>query len=122
MLSSVAMGKTAGHKIKMLLAERKWKNIHLASAAGINLTTLGRWINDEQEPRVLEFLKVARALGVSLDWLVDPEQDYPPPSGPAEFLGSVEVPPPLPPSLEPKGNHLPAGKGVNGPTKRTRKR
>lgn len=120
MLPCSTMAKTAGHKIEMLLAERRWKNVDLSEATGINPTTIGRWIRDEQEPRIYEFFKVARALGVSLDWLVDPDQEYPPPSGPAVVLGSIDVPPAK--LVEPDGQDVAARKRIHGPPKRPRKR
>lgn len=122
MLLYIAMGKTLGHKIGMLLADRRMDNQALAASMGVANSTVGRWVKDEQKPSVFEAFRVARFFGVSLDWLADNEQDYPPPSGPAAVVGVIDVPPQSPPSLEPKGNHLPTGKGVNGPTKRTRKR
>ena len=54
MLSCVVMGKSIGHKIAILLAERRWRNTDLAVASGISLPTIGRWINDTHEPKARE--------------------------------------------------------------------
>lgn len=63
MPSCVVMGKSIGHKIAILLAERRWRNTDLAVASGISLPTIGRWINDTHETKkALAERKSERAL------------------------------------------------------------
>jgi len=118
------MGKSIGHKIAILLAERRWRNTDLAVASGISLPTIGRWINDTHEPKARELFKVSRALVVSLDWLVDDEQDYPPPSQMKEtYIPRTGVPSvPIRSPDRPDSEHLVTGQGQDAPTRTRRKR
>lgn len=52
----------------------------VSRAAGLKANTLSTYIATRSIPRADIALKLARALGVPLEWLVDDTQDWPPPS------------------------------------------
>lgn len=119
MLTYAIMGKSLGHKITLLLANRRMTRKALAEGLEVYPSTVGRWADDKQSPTVADALRLARYFDVPLDWLADPEQDYPPPSGPATPLG-----PPLDltklASNQPHGQDQPARDRTGGPARRRR--
>ncbi|MFQ5494145.1 MAG: helix-turn-helix domain-containing protein [Phycisphaerae bacterium] len=47
--------------------------------AGLPSNSISNWINDGRAVRASYGVRLARALGVTSDWLFDDEQDLPPP-------------------------------------------
>lgn len=63
--------KTTGQKILMLREEKQLKQSELAQAIGVTEATLSRYENDKRKPRGEIALKIAKALNVSIDYLLD---------------------------------------------------
>jgi transcriptional regulator with XRE-family HTH domain len=65
---------------KMLAAmtARGWDQKELARSVGLPEGRVTKW-KSTGEPTARQALAIARALGVSLEWLADDTQDYPPP-------------------------------------------
>ena len=51
----------------------------IAKAAGLPATAISNYLNRKYAPQADTALKLARALGVPFDWLIDEEQGWPPP-------------------------------------------
>lgn len=64
-------------KIRRLVGERPLAGV--ARRAGLDPTALSAILNNRYMPRLDRAQKIAFALGVSLDWLGDDEQGWPPP-------------------------------------------
>jgi len=60
-----------GTRLKRLRAAAGLTQAALADRAGVPLTTLRNWEHDRREPLVTTAGKLARALGVSVDALLD---------------------------------------------------
>jgi transcriptional regulator with XRE-family HTH domain len=60
-----------GTRLKCLRTRAGLTQAALAERAGVPLTTLRNWEHDRREPLVSTAGKLARALGVSLDLLVE---------------------------------------------------
>ena len=52
------------------MRETGWKGIDLAAAAEVTPTSVSRYLAAKAEPRSAELLRIARALGVSMEWLL----------------------------------------------------
>src|SRR4051794_10286382 len=65
-------------KVRNLLKERRLSQSDLAEALGTSQPQVSRWLEGGTPPRWDYLLKMARALGVSVDYLIDAEQDEPP--------------------------------------------
>jgi transcriptional regulator with XRE-family HTH domain len=59
------------------LAEGRIKSF-VCRQAGLHPCALSAYLHRGQIPSAEVALRLARALGVSVEWLVDPEQDWPP--------------------------------------------
>jgi len=69
---------TIGEKIATLCRERHWELKYLAEKVGIPYTTLLSYVNRRQRmPPLDSAFLIAKALGVSLDWLGDPAAELP---------------------------------------------
>ena len=68
-----------GEKIKHLRVERRLKLEDLANSADTNVSTISRLENGKRDVYASVLVRIASALEVSLDWLVDEDQGYPPP-------------------------------------------
>jgi transcriptional regulator with XRE-family HTH domain len=75
-------------KLKILMAERDVKGTALAARIGVKQQQVSRWTNAKTVPDINEARALANYFRVSLDWLCDPEADYPPPAvlGPPRVL------------------------------------
>ena len=81
---------TLVEKLRALLRERDLSRADVDDAAGFKENITSNLINQKSEPKVKKALALARALGVSLDWLADDDQGLPPvPAG--ETLGFVRL-------------------------------
>jgi transcriptional regulator with XRE-family HTH domain len=79
-----------GEKLAELLAQRHQSRRSLATSIDLPENTVNDLVNKHYEPGVFRALALARALGVSLDWLADDDQGLPPvPAG--ETLGFVRL-------------------------------
>lgn len=61
---------TMGEKINEVLKERKMSQRDLANKIGVDETTLSRYISDSRQPRLDVLIKIARALDVSVEYLI----------------------------------------------------
>jgi transcriptional regulator with XRE-family HTH domain len=61
--------ETMGHRLQRLRKDAGFSQSALARATGIPVTTIRGWEQDRRIPRIDSALKVARALGISLDEL-----------------------------------------------------
>jgi transcriptional regulator with XRE-family HTH domain len=50
---------------------RGWKGVDLAAAAEVTPTSVSRYLSGKAEPRSAELLRLARALGTSMEWLLE---------------------------------------------------
>ena len=62
--------KTLGDKIKARIEEMGLSQKDAAQAIGISQQRLGNYAQDTRKPNVIILIKIARALGVSTDWLL----------------------------------------------------
>lgn len=69
---------TLGHKLDMLLSQRRMKAIDLAAQLELSPSTVTRWVRDEANPTMRLGLRLARYFDVSMEWLADDSQGYPP--------------------------------------------
>lgn len=65
-------------KIWKLLEKRGMSAAELSRATGIRQSRLSQLGKDDGKLRLPEALRIARALGTSLEYLADPEMDEPP--------------------------------------------
>lgn len=63
--------KTIGEKIQLLREELNLNQRELADLVGITEATLSRYENNKREPKGLILAKLAKALNVSTDYLLD---------------------------------------------------
>ena len=67
-------------KIKLVRVEQGLSSGELADKAGIHINTLSRIENGANNNTSADTLyKIAEALDISFDWLMDEDQGYPPP-------------------------------------------
>lgn len=59
-----------GEKIKQLRKEKDWSQKDLAKATGLNWTIINRYENDKAFPNSESLIKLAKALGVTTDFLL----------------------------------------------------
>lgn len=82
-------------KVERIRSERGWTQQQLAEAVGVRQATVSDWkAATSKGPNVLVALRIARALGVPLDYLADPDMDELPTSAPAvppEIVALVRV-------------------------------
>lgn len=78
---------TFAEKLKRLTEEGGKSK--LATKAGLPPTAISDYINKGNVPRSDKALQIAKALGVSLDWLVDDSQEWPPPAPTPHALDRV---------------------------------
>jgi transcriptional regulator with XRE-family HTH domain len=69
-----------GEKIRARRDLARLSQEELAERVGVAQSTLGRWEAGTGEPKLRQALALARALGVSLDYLADDALDEPPPA------------------------------------------
>lgn len=60
-----------GDRIKKLRMEKKWKQSDLAEKAGISREAVGNYENNRRQPPVDIASRIAAALGVSADYLIN---------------------------------------------------
>lgn len=68
-------------KLKWLMQSRGWKQSHLARVSGVADSTVSHWLKGKikGKPDLDTGLKLARAFGVTLDYLADDGMDQPEP-------------------------------------------
>lgn len=52
------------------MAKKRWKNTELAKATKISPTAIGRYLNDERQPRIEQVIEIASVLDVNIDDLL----------------------------------------------------
>lgn len=72
-------------KLRKLLDAQGLSQSELAAAIGLQPSRVSRWARGEGEPTRVQLVRLARALGVTADFLADDAQDEPDPGpSPAE--------------------------------------
>lgn len=66
-------------KIRRLLKAHRLSQADLARSLGTNQQQVSRWLEAKTPPKAAYLLKLARALGVTADYLIDDAQDEPAP-------------------------------------------
>jgi transcriptional regulator with XRE-family HTH domain len=69
---------TFAEKVRTLLKACRLSQSDLAEALGTSQPQVSRWLEASTPPRSDYLLKMARTLGVPVDYLIDAEQDEPP--------------------------------------------
>jgi transcriptional regulator with XRE-family HTH domain len=72
---------TFGEKLARLTTERRIPKSHASTAAKLPANAISDYISKGYVPRADTALRIAHALGVTLDWLADDTQEWPPPDG-----------------------------------------
>lgn len=65
---------TLGQRIRQQRDKRGITRFALAITLSTTERTIARWERDEAEPTLATLARLAAALGVTLAWLVDPDQ------------------------------------------------
>lgn len=55
------------------MKSRGWKGVDLASASDVTPTSVSRYLGGKAEPRAAELYRLAKALDVSMEWLLTGE-------------------------------------------------
>jgi transcriptional regulator with XRE-family HTH domain len=74
-------------KLNRRLVELGWNDTRLAKEAGASKSAVGKWTNGESLPRVDFAYKVAKAVGLPIDYLVDDEMAEVPEEPPPRIEG-----------------------------------
>jgi transcriptional regulator with XRE-family HTH domain len=72
-MAKSAQFKNAGSRIARARSQRGWNRNQLARASGMSWANLTRYEEGENEPSAGKLLRIAEALGVSVDWLLGRE-------------------------------------------------
>jgi transcriptional regulator with XRE-family HTH domain len=67
--------KRAPEKIIRQLDRLRWNQKRLSVETGIQESRISRWLDKDGNPKPLQFLAIARALSVTVDYLIDDHQD-----------------------------------------------
>jgi transcriptional regulator with XRE-family HTH domain len=82
-------------KLEHLCERKRWSQRDLAKAAGgVSPSTMSNWFSGRSEPDLSAAHAIARALGVSLDYLADDdatEPSAPPPNTSAEMIAIAAI-------------------------------
>ncbi|HOQ87811.1 MAG TPA: helix-turn-helix domain-containing protein [Phycisphaerae bacterium] len=78
-------------KLLRLQAERGYAWAKIERNAGLSRNRISNMINQGTMPAADDGIKLARALGVSAEWLFDEDQGWPPPDNSARRLTPEEV-------------------------------
>jgi transcriptional regulator with XRE-family HTH domain len=104
-LAEVSYGMNFGRKIKHLLVEKDRRAQWLADKVGVSKAAVSRWIAGLNDPPLSKAAEIARALGVSLDWLANDAAEWPPHASiydsPPRPVGSIRYPEPTEPAAPP---------------------
>lgn len=63
------------NRLKVVLAERKRKNIWLADRIGKNQTTISQWCTNQRQPSLETLIKIASVLEVDARELINPTKN-----------------------------------------------
>lgn len=63
--------ETMGHRLKRFREKANLTQIHLSQLAGVGYSVVRNWEQDMSVPRVDDAFKVAKALGVNLEELLE---------------------------------------------------
>ena len=63
------------NRLKVVLAERKRKNIWLADRIGKNQTTISQWCTNQRQPSLETLIKIACVLEVDARELINPTKN-----------------------------------------------
>lgn len=79
-LSAIECGMRFDRKLRHLMVERDIGQEALAKAAGVSQSSISRWLSGSHLPQIDAASRIAREMGVSLDWLADDDAEWPPPA------------------------------------------
>jgi len=65
-------------KLRRWIKETGTVQNHLAAVAKIESGNMSRIVNGSQTPKAVDVFHLSRVMGVSMDWLCDPETNWPP--------------------------------------------
>jgi len=85
------MGMKFYDKLRKLQEEHGYAWSKIERKAGLGRNRITNMVNDHQVPNAIDGIKLARALGVSAEWLFDENQGWPPPDISARRLTAEEV-------------------------------
>jgi transcriptional regulator with XRE-family HTH domain len=77
-LGTIAVMKAA-EKIAWLCRERGLTQKRVGELATLPENRISKWLDGQGEPTARQALRLSRVLEIPLDWLIDDEQDVPPP-------------------------------------------
>ena len=66
---------TVGERIRRLRRTKGWPQVELAAEVGVTRPTIARWETDAQMPLVTHLFDLARALGVSMDYVLTGQRE-----------------------------------------------
>lgn len=82
---------TPGKRIKFLLEINNIKNLELAKYLGVAPNTVSNYVNDDRQPDLYTFARIATFLDVSADFLLLLDNDYSPHSLKVAHVNTVSV-------------------------------
>ena len=89
MPNALMSGMEFAPKLRKLMFDRRMSQVELAERVGTHQPQVSKWLSGEAVPRTPTMLRIARAVGVPLDFLVDDEMDEPP--GPLLSPGELAI-------------------------------
>ena len=66
---------TVGERIRRLRRTKGWHQVELAAEVGVNRHTVAMWETDRCLPRVAPLFDLARALGVSMEYVLTGQRE-----------------------------------------------
>ena len=66
---------TVGERIRRLRRTKGWRQVELAAEGGVTRHTVAMWEPDCYLPKVVRLFDLARALGVSMDYVLTGERE-----------------------------------------------
>lgn len=68
------MGVRFPEKLNRLMKDKRLKGKQIAEAIGVSDNAVSRWRNGQTFPRSIELMRLARLLGVTMEWLIEDEE------------------------------------------------
>jgi transcriptional regulator with XRE-family HTH domain len=81
-------------KLGRLIQDKGWTRKHLLDSVGASQSTVDRWFRGDTLPDISQGAAIARALGVSLDYLADDDATEPstlPPNTSTEMIAIAAI-------------------------------
>lgn len=61
-------------KLNTIMKEKKLKGSDIVKSIGVSDNAVSRWRNGQTFPRSIELMRLARLLGVTMEWLIEDEE------------------------------------------------